>query len=114
MLPPLTMPQDAEQILVDTLALMEKIKRPIYRVMDFTKTNLQFSDMMVGMSYDKGRKGGTYDADITTVFVGSDDLVKLGTDAMMQQDHFKGAKVAGLATSVEEAVEIARGLLAKE
>jgi hypothetical protein len=114
MLPPLTMPQDAENIIVDTIALMEKIKRPIYRVMDFTTTNLQFSDMVVGMSYDKGKKGGTYDPDITTIFVGSDELVKFGTEAMMNQDHFKGAHVAGLATSVDEAIEMARSLLAKE
>jgi hypothetical protein len=41
-------------------------------------------------------------------------MVKFGTEAMMKQDHFKGANVVGLAQSVDEAMQIIRGLLAKE
>ncbi|MBI5959426.1 MAG: hypothetical protein HY866_11865 [Chloroflexi bacterium] len=114
MLGPLNMPQDADTVIVEVLQIKRKLGRSLYRIMDFTTANLQFSDMMVGMSYDKGKEGGTYDPEIKTIFVGDYEMVKFGTEAMMSQEHFKGANVVGVTASVAEALDLAHKLLSKE
>ena len=110
MVEPLTVPDDA----VGALAASAEFKKDqgccICRILDFSQVKLNFSDMMVGMAAEKGHEGGLYDADVATVFIGSGELVELGVEALKSQPHYKGANVAGLVRTREEALEIAQKL----
>ncbi len=110
MIEPLTVPQDA----LDALAAGADFKREmagrICRIMDFSHVHLDLSSMMVGMTTEKGHEGGLYDVEVATVFIGSGPMVDLGVNALKNQAHYKGANVAGLVRTREEALEIARRL----
>ena len=107
---PLIVPDDAVGALATSAAFKKEQGCHIYRIMDFTQVNLNFSDMMVGMATEKGHEGGLYDPDVSTIFIGSGELVELGVEALKNQPHYQGANVAGLVRTREEALEIARKL----
>jgi hypothetical protein len=110
-LDPIAVPGDADDALAAGAELQNSTGGKICRVLDFSQANLNFGDMVVGMSYERGKAGGVYDEDVYNIFVGTDDWVKLGVESLGTQEHYKGANVKGLFTSEADAVEAARALL---
>lgn len=114
-LPPVAVPDDA----VTSLEASAKLKQesdggPICRILDFSQAQLDFSSMVLGMSFEKGKDGGTYDSAVANYFVGSDEWVSLGVKSLSEQEHYKGANVKGLFTSQDEAIAAARQFLAEQ
>lgn len=107
---PVSVEEDGGIALKSSADYKREVGTPICRILDFSQAKLNFSDMMIGMTFEKGHEGGTYDPDVFNLFIGSDDLVKLGVESLAQQDHYKGANVKGLFTSRDDAIAAARDL----
>jgi hypothetical protein len=110
---PISMPDDPMKALEAGAKLKHKVGGRICRILDFSNVQLNFSDMMLGMSFEKNQEGGTYDPDVANIFIGSDDLVKFGVESLSSQEHYKGANVKGLFTSRDEAIAKAREILSE-
>ncbi len=110
-LDPIAVPGDADDALAAGTELKNRTGGKICRILDFSQVNLNFGDMVVGMSYERGKAGGVYDEDVYNIFVGTDEWVKLGVESLGSQEQYKGAQVNGLFTSEAEAIEAARALL---
>lgn len=111
--------QDPFQPDVDTLAcaehaaaLQEELGGMVYRIIDVSKLDVQFSDMMLAMGVEREAKGGAADPNITTCFVGSTELVQLGTSALAQQEQYGKGRVS-LFESVDAALGFIQADLAK-
>lgn len=105
--PPVEIPDVVLENTRQSAAFKQKLGTPIYRILDVSKVDLQFSDMMVAMGAERGMEGGSSDPDVTTLFVGSGELVKMGTKALAEQDQYGKARVH-LFTTQEEAIQFAR------
>jgi len=101
---PLSVPADAITALQESSKFKQEMGGTCYRILDFTQANLNFSDMVVGMAFEKGHDGGVYDANVPNIFIGSGELVKLGVESLATQEHYQGANVKGLYASREEAL----------
>ncbi len=108
---PLQTPDDAQQALAESAAYKAELGAPICRILDFSQARLNLSNMMVGMAFERGKEGGTYDHDVANIFVGSDEMVELGVSALQGQEQYQGANVKGLYASPEEALDHARELM---
>jgi len=110
---PIQMPADAETPIQETLAFKKEVGAPVCRILDFSGIKLNFGDMVAGMAYDMGREGGTWDPEVSSIYVGTDELVKFGATSLRNQQQYQGANVKGIFTSREEALSHARSLLKK-
>ena len=112
--PPIKTPDDAVALYSEVV----KFKRdagvkPVYRVLDFSRAQLHFSDMMVGMAAERGQEGGYSDPEVRTVFVGTDEMVEFGVKALQNQTQYSAANIVGMFTSVDDAVAFVRQHLVK-
>ncbi|MBN1563451.1 MAG: hypothetical protein JXA10_06420, partial [Anaerolineae bacterium] len=82
---PISIPEDPAKALEASASLKQAVGGPVCRILDFSQVKLNFSDMMLGMAYEKDQEGGTYDPNVANIFVGSDELVKFGVESMAHQ-----------------------------
>ncbi|HEX3051402.1 MAG TPA: hypothetical protein VHP83_12155 [Aggregatilineaceae bacterium] len=108
---PLSFPVDVETPLSSTVAFKQAAGVPVCCIMDFTQSNLGFSDMIMGLALSQGKPGGFWDPDVYSIIVGTLDWVKFGIKAMQEQEQYKGARAEAIVGSREEALELAHSLL---
>ncbi len=108
---PLEFPADVETPLTASVAFKSKVGAPICRIMDFTQSNLGFSDMIMGLALEQGKPGGFWDTDVHHIIIGTLDWVKFGIKAMQEQEQYKGARAEAIVGSREEALALAHSLL---
>ncbi len=81
-------PDDVEQTLQEVAAFKNERGGKVYRVIDFSKILVNFSDMMLGMATELGREGGSNDPNVITVFVATGELLEFGAQALREQDQY--------------------------
>ena len=86
--------------------------RMVFRIIDFTTAKIDFSTIALGMAADRG-EGGIDDPDVTTVFVGTGQMVEMGVTAFKEQKRYGAVNPIELVTSVETALTLVRSKLAK-
>lgn len=109
---PLAIPQDPIKVMEEVSKFKKEVGGHVYRILDYSKIKITFSDMMVSMAAELDHEGGANDPDVTSLFVGTDEMVRLGTASLKNQEQYGKAKVH-LFTSVDEAIEQARQLRRK-
>jgi hypothetical protein len=110
---PINFPADVEIPLSAGLALKEKLGAPICRIMDFTHSHLQFSDMVNGLGGELGKPGGFWDQDVYSIVIGTNEWVKFGIESVLEQEQYRGANIKGLVATREEALAIAASLVGR-
>lgn len=104
---PLAVPEDPMKVMQEVVNFKKEVGRPVYRVLDFSKTNLTFSDMMMSMAFEREQSGGANDPDVSTVIVGTTEVVRLGAESLRSQEQYGKANVH-FVTSVDEALAYIR------
>ncbi len=92
--------------------LREELRRPIYRIIDVSKVDIEFSEMIVAMGTERKKAGGSGDPDVTTCFVGTSDVVRMGTQALAEQEQYGKGDVK-LFTSADDAIRFIRDEISK-
>lgn len=80
--------KDIDTTLQEVVAFKKERGGGVYRVIDLTKMQLNFSDMMVAMAVERGRDGGANDPDVTTVFAATGDLYSMGVESLRGQEQY--------------------------
>ncbi|MBI5958384.1 MAG: hypothetical protein HY866_06610 [Chloroflexi bacterium] len=80
--------KDIEAILQEVIVFKKERSGGVYRVLDLTKMQLNFSDMMVAMAVERGRDGGANDSDVTTIFAATGDLYTMGVESLRGQEQY--------------------------
>ncbi|HML23407.1 MAG TPA: hypothetical protein PKD09_17255 [Aggregatilinea sp.] len=96
-----------DPMLEKVVAFKRETQQHVYRILDFSQAQLDFGEMVQGMGSEVNREGGSNDPDVTTMFVVSDDLHKLGVQSIQQQDQYGKAPVSFF-MSCDEAVAYAK------
>ncbi|NLX09244.1 MAG: hypothetical protein GXY36_06275 [Chloroflexi bacterium] len=105
---------DVSETLKTTAEFKQKMGGHIYRIVDLSLFNLSFSDAMLGMAAERGAEGGVNDMEMSTIFVGSGEMVKFGAKAFQEQKQYGETNVVFVCSTVEEGIAFARAELAKE
>jgi hypothetical protein len=95
-------------------AFKKKRNQHIYRIIDMSFFNLSFTEAMMGMAADMNAEGGVNDKDISTIYVGSSDMVKMGATAVQQQSQYGATNVVCICSTVDEGIAFARADLQKK
>lgn len=109
---PIKFPADVDTPLEAGATFKKKAGVPCCRILDFTNSNLQFSEMVLGAGMELGKPGGFWDKDIFHILIGTNEWVKFGVESIQEQDQYKGANIKGLVATREEALKMAHSLLA--
>jgi hypothetical protein len=109
---PIEFPHDVEMPLSAAVQFKEKVGTPVCRIMDFTASNLQFSEMMFGLAGEQDKPGGFWDKDVYSILIGTSEWVTFGVEST-KQAQYEGAEIKGLVATREEALALARSLLQK-
>lgn len=99
-------------MLEKVVGFKRQVKGHVYRILDFSQAELDFGEMVQGMGSEINREGGSNDPDVTTLFVVSDEIHKLGVQSIKEQDQYGKAPVQFF-TSCDEAIEHAKAEAAK-
>ena len=97
-LPPVDPVNDAYLFEQPFNELLESEDGTIYRIIDFTQTNLKFSDVVLGMGTDLYMRNPR----VVTFVVGNDEMLRMGAEAASQDQY--GGRAVRVFLSVEEAV----------
>jgi len=108
---PISFPIDVEIPLNAGLTLKQKLGAPVCRIMDFTHSHLQFSDMVNGLGGELGQPGGFWDPDVYSIVVGTNEWVKFGIESVLDQEQYRGATIKGLVATRAEALAVAEALI---
>ncbi len=100
-------PEDQELILKTVSDFKQKTGGHVYRVIDITGIKLDFGMMVASMGAERGQPGGADDPDVTTIFVATDEIAKIGAKSLREQPQYGQGDVR-MASSVEEALDIVR------
>ncbi|HEX3049029.1 MAG TPA: hypothetical protein VHP83_00120 [Aggregatilineaceae bacterium] len=85
------------------------VSRHIYRIIDLTYLTFDFDYVIYGMVKDTG-EGGIDDPNVTTIYVGTHELVQYGVDLFKKENaRFGDTHSIFLFSSREEALAYARG-----
>jgi hypothetical protein len=104
---------DSAKVRQEVVKFKQEKGTHIYRVLDFSKTKLTFDVMVSAMAEERNQEGGVGDPQVTTVFVGSTELVAFGVKALKEQKQYGQAPVE-LFTSVDEALTRVRAKMAEK
>lgn len=111
---PHTPEDDVRNSLGATAGFKKKIGGSVYRVVDLSAFNLTFSEAMMGMAAERGAEGGINDADVSTIYVGSSEMVKFGAKAFQEQVQYGKTNVVFVCSTVDEGIAYARAEIAKK
>jgi hypothetical protein len=97
-----------------TSAFKKKMNQHIYRVVDMSFFNLSFTDAMMGMAADMNTDGGVNDPNVSTIYVGSGDMVKFGAKAFQEQTQYGKTNVVFVCSTIDEGITFARAEIQKK
>ncbi len=104
MIPPVNPMQDAPRASQEAFKLKQECGGHVYRILDFSQVKLTFSDLVMGMAEDSHQPGGMADKDVTTVFIGSGELVAFGVKSFAEQKQYGLVNPTQLFTSLDAAL----------
>lgn len=103
-LPPPQFPDDVINLAQEVVEFKKVAGGHVYRILDFTRLPMSFSDLVMGMGADRNAEGGINDPDVSTIFVGSGEWVEFGVKAFREQAQYGQTNVKHICTSVDEAL----------
>ncbi len=106
--------EEPARSMAETVAFKKEVDGIVFRVVDFTDAQLDFSNLVMGMAMEKQHEGGAFDPEVATIYVGVHDLVELGVRAFKEQEQYAGSNVIGLVSTRQEALDLIRAQLAEE
>jgi hypothetical protein len=80
----------------------------VYRVVDLSHFELNFSQAMMGMAAERGLEGGVNDLEISTIYIGSGEWVTFGVKAFQEQAQYGQTNVIHICSTVDEGLAFAR------
>jgi hypothetical protein len=91
LLPGYDFDKDSQKAQKDIAALLDQIKaKPIYLVTNFSQIEMSFSDLVLQLGNNtRGREGSISDKRVRNLFVGTDELVSLAADSLIQTQYGK-------------------------
>ncbi len=108
-------PQDDVRMSQEAVsAFKKKMDGHVYRIIDLSQFNLSFSDAVMGMAADRNEDGGVNDPTISSIYVGSSEMVKFGAKAFQEQDQYGKTNVVHVCSTVDEGIAYARAELQKQ
>ncbi len=111
-IPPIAVPADPMNTADLAHEYQKKLGAKIFRILDFTRSELDFSNMIQGMAIEIGRPGGQSDENVTSFYVGGkDELIELGVHALETQQQYQASEVRVWASIDEAKAEIKRRTL---
>ncbi len=103
--------QDMAPALRDFAVLIATIDGPVYRIVDISRWNLQFSDLVSVLDIDQ-RRGSEVDPRVHTVIVSSSAIAAMGAKATAQAQYT--GKETPMFTSLDEALAFVRAQLGQK
>jgi hypothetical protein len=110
---PISFPAEVDIPLSAGRSVKQKLGSPVCRILDFTHSQLQFSDMVNGLSGELGKPGGFWDHGVFSIVIGTNEWVKFGIESVLEQEQYRGANIKGLVATREEALAIATSLVGR-
>jgi len=107
-----TPPDDQTLLIREVVELKRQFKGPVYRIIDLTVAQMTFQDMVASIRTEHGRDGGSEDRDVTTIFVATSDLVRIGVAGLRNQPQY-GTLNVYLVASPDQAFDLVRQLEAE-
>jgi hypothetical protein len=107
-IPPPKFPDDVINLSQEVVSFKKAVGGHIYRILDFTKLPMTFSDLVMGMGSDRNTEGGINDPDVSTIFIGSGEWVEFGVKAFREQAQYGETNVKHVCISVDEALAFVR------
>lgn len=98
-------PPKVKQSVVD---FEHEMNGPICRILDFNQCTLDFGVIVQGLGHDLDGEGGFKDPNITTYFVSTNPLTKLGVESIKQQNQYGNVTAVELFETREAAIESAK------
>ncbi len=108
LLPPPLFPKDTTDLHQAGAGFKKEIGGHVYRIVDLTKMPVKFSDLVMAMASDMNPDGGINDVDVTTVYIGSGELIAFGAKAFQEQKQYGQTNVKAVVASVDDALAFVR------
>lgn len=106
--PPFNIERDLFQAREQLAEISKKVSGTLHIVIDVSRLDLSFSDIMIGMGESSGARLEEINAgDVSMSFIGSPDMLQMVKDAY-QQEQYGGMKVDIYGT-LDEALDAIRG-----
>jgi hypothetical protein len=103
-IPPPQFPDDVIKLAQEVVNFKKEAGGHVYRILDFTRLPMSFSDLIMGMGADRNAEGGINDPEVSTIFVGSGEWVEFGVKAFREQAQYGQTNVKHICASVDEAL----------
>jgi len=105
---------DSQGVSQEMASLTEDVQGHIYYISDIRSVDVEFSDIVTGLAqaFKSGVQTFYTDPRVTIITVATDELVKMATEAVKQEQY--GSIDIKMYPSVEEAVAHAEELIAQE
>ncbi len=107
---PVILPDDVLAALTESGAFKKDVGSPICRIVDLTRISPSYSQIMAGVTIEKGFEGGLYDPEVATVFLGGGEVARLSVKTLRDHPNYAGVNVVGMVTTREDALAMARAL----
>jgi hypothetical protein len=105
--------EDTEGLSKELNQVLSEIPGTVYYIADMSKLSVSFADLTVGLAQAYRTPGSPYaNPRLKTFPVGSASMIKFGVEAASKQENY-GKQQIQLYSSVEEAMNVARGEIAK-
>jgi hypothetical protein len=108
MLPPPVIPKDTVDLQQAVSGFKKEIGGHVYRIVDLTKMPVKFSDLVMAMASDMNPDGGINDPDVSTIYIGSGELLSFGAKAFQEQKQYGPTNIKALVATLDEALAFAR------
>lgn len=102
--PPLKVTDDAVGSFQHVVEFKRKTGGHVWRIIDFSRINMTFSEAVIGMASERDIEGGINDPDVSTIYVSSANIVKMGVKAFQEQAQYGKTNLIGLFGSLDEAL----------
>ena len=108
LIPPPIIPKDTIDLHQAVSSFKKQIGGHVYRIVDLTKLPVTFSDLVIAMASDMNSDGGVNDSDVTTVYIGSGELLAFGAKAFQEQKQYGTTNVKAVVATLDEALAFIR------
>jgi len=69
---------------------------------------VKFSDLVMAMASDMNPDGGINDPDVSTIYIGSGELLSFGAKAFQEQKQYGPTNIKALVATLDDAIAFAR------
>ncbi len=108
MIPPPIFPKDTTDMHQAVASFRKEVGGHVYRIVDLTKMPVKFSDLVMAMASDMNPDGGINDPNVTTVYIGSGELIAIGAKAFQEQKQYGQTNIKAVVGTLDEALAFVR------